>query len=48
VLDDNLLACSAPHIEAVFSMLKRNKKAGPVQFTGGLEAKRLDRIKGNE
>ncbi len=42
VLDDNLLACSAPHIESVFEMLKRNKKAGPVQFTGGLEAKRLE------
>jgi hypothetical protein len=42
VLDDNLLACSAPHQKAVFSMLKRNKKKGPVQFTGGLEAKRLE------
>lgn len=42
VLDDNLLACSEPHQKAVFDMLKRNKKAGPVQFTGGLEAKRLE------
>ena len=41
VLDDNLLACSEKHQRAVFAMLKRNKKAGPVQFTGGLEAKRL-------
>lgn len=42
VLDDNLLACSEDHQRAVFAMLKRNKKAGPVQFTGGLEAKRLE------
>lgn len=41
LLDDNLLACSESHQKAVFEMLKRNKKAGPVQFTGGLEAKRL-------
>ena len=42
LLDDNLLACSEEHQRAVFAMLKRNKKAGPVQFTGGLEAKRLE------
>lgn len=42
LLDDNLLACSEDHQRAVFAMLKRNKKAGPVQFTGGLEAKRLE------
>ena len=42
VLDDNLLACSEEHQRAVFAMLKRNKRNGPVQFTGGLEAKRLD------
>lgn len=41
LLDDNLLACSENHQRAVFAMLKRNKKAGPVQFTGGLEAKLL-------
>lgn len=41
LLDDNLLACSDQHQQQVFAMLKRNKKNGPVQFTGGLEAKRL-------
>lgn len=39
VLDDNLLACSERHIREVFTMLKRQR--GPKQFTGGLEAKRL-------
>jgi hypothetical protein len=39
VLDDNLLACSIPHIRAVFAMLKRQKQKP--EFTGGLEAKRL-------
>lgn len=39
VLDDNLLACSEPHIRSVLTMLKRQKN--PVEFTGGLEAKRL-------
>lgn len=42
LLDDNLLACSEDHQRAVFAMLKRNKRNGPVQFTGGLEAKRLE------
>ena len=42
VLDDNLLACSEEHQRAVFAMLKGQKKNGPVQFTGGLEAKRLE------
>lgn len=36
VLDDNLLACSRQHVEAVFRMLGRQK--GRVQFTGGLWA----------
>jgi len=36
VLDDNILACSDKHIDAVFSMLRRQKE--PVKFTGGLEA----------
>lgn len=36
VLDDNLFACSATHIQAVFAMLKQQVKR-PV-FTGGLEA----------
>lgn len=39
VLDDNLLACSERHIREVFGMLKRQR--GRVEFTGGLEAKRL-------
>jgi hypothetical protein len=42
VLDDNLFACTEEHQRSVFAMLKLNKKAGPVQFTGGLEAKRLE------
>lgn len=41
VLDDNLLACSDEHIKAVFAMLK-SQKMGRVQFTGGLEAARLE------
>lgn len=40
VLDDNLLACSEKHIRAVFDMLKR-QRLGRIQFTGGLEAARL-------
>lgn len=40
VLDDNLLACSRPHVEAVFAMLQRQKRRP--RFTGGLEAKRLE------
>jgi len=42
VLDDNLLQCPEDHVREVFAMLKRNKSRGPVQFTGGLEAKRLE------
>jgi hypothetical protein len=43
VLDDNLLACSRPHIEDVFRMLSEQKATGhQVQFTGGLEANRLE------
>lgn len=41
VLDDNLLACSEPHIRSVFAML-REQKMGRVEFTGGLEAVRLE------
>jgi hypothetical protein len=37
VLDDNLLACSEAHTQAVFAMLARQKESP--QFTGGLEAK---------
>lgn len=40
VLDDNLLACSRPHIESVFAMLRRQKHR--IEFTGGLEAKLLE------
>lgn len=36
VLDDNLLAAPRPHVEAVFDMLRRQKRR--VEFTGGLEA----------
>lgn len=39
VLDDNLLACSEPHIRAVFAMLATQRRAA--EFTGGLEAARL-------
>jgi len=39
VLDDNLLACSETHVDAVFAMLDRQPH--PAQFTGGLEAARL-------
>ena len=40
VQDDNLLACSASHIRAVFDMLRRQPQAA--QFVGGLEAARLE------
>lgn len=36
ILDDNLLACSTPHIKTVFKMLKKQNE--PIEFTGGLEA----------
>ncbi|MFC5359561.1 hypothetical protein [Azospirillum himalayense] len=36
ILDDNLLACARPHVEAVFEMLRRQGRR--VEFTGGLEA----------
>lgn len=39
VLDDNLLACSETHIQAVFAMLARQKER-PL-FSGGLEARLL-------
>lgn len=39
VLDDNLLACSDAHVEAVFQMLSRQPRRA--EFTGGLEAKIL-------
>jgi hypothetical protein len=40
ILDDNLLACSQEHINAVFKMLFKQKDR--VRFTGGLEAARLE------
>jgi hypothetical protein len=40
ILDDNLLACPRPHVEAVFDMLRRQKRR--VEFTGGLEALSLE------
>jgi hypothetical protein len=39
ILDDNLLACSEGHIQAVFEMLSRQGRR-PL-FTGGLEAAKL-------
>jgi len=39
VLDDNILACSEKHVRKVFKMLHSQKN--PVEFTGGLEAARL-------
>lgn len=36
VQDNNLLACSRPHIEAVFAMLRRQKHAAI--FSGGIDA----------
>lgn len=40
VLDDNLLSCSRPHVEAVFAMLRRvsREQKRRIEFTGGLEA----------
>jgi hypothetical protein len=40
ILDDNLLACPREHVEAVFAMLRRQKRR--VEFTGGLEALALE------
>jgi hypothetical protein len=40
ILDDNLLACPRPHVEAVFAMLRQQKRR--VEFTGGLEALALE------
>ena len=40
ILDDNLLACPRPHVEAVFGMLRQQQRR--VEFTGGLEARALD------
>ena len=40
ILDNNLLACSKPHQEAVFQMLERQPRRP--MFTGGLEAARFE------
>jgi hypothetical protein len=40
ILDDNLLACPREHVEAVFAMLRRQRRR--VEFTGGLEALSLE------
>ncbi len=40
ILDDNLLACPRPHVEAVFVMLGQQQRR--VEFTGGLEALALE------
>lgn len=40
LLDDNLLACSRSHVDAVFDMLARQPQWP--EFTGGIEAKRLE------
>jgi hypothetical protein len=40
ILDDNLLACPRDHVEAVFAMLRRQKRRA--EFTGGLEALSLE------
>lgn len=39
ILDDNLLATPRPHVESVFTMLRRQTRR--VEFTGGLEARSL-------
>src|SRR5215472_11183765 len=40
ILDDNLLACPQPHVEAVFAMLRAQGRR--IEFTGGLEALSLE------
>jgi hypothetical protein len=40
VLDDNILACSRGHVNAVFDMLATQPR--PAEFTGGFEARRLE------
>jgi len=41
VFDNNILACSEKHVRNVFRMLRRQSE--PIEFTGGLEAKILQR-----
>jgi hypothetical protein len=40
ILDDNLLACPREHVEAVFAMLRQQRRR--IEFTGGLEALSLE------
>jgi hypothetical protein len=40
VLDDNLLACPRDHVEAVFSMLERQRRR--CEFSGGIQPARLE------
>jgi len=40
IQDDNLLACSQPHVEAVFKMLEAQKERP--KFLGGIEARLLE------
>lgn len=48
ILDDNLLAAPRDHVEAVFAMLRRQRREdwpgwdGRIEFTGGLEALALE------
>lgn len=50
LLDDNILACSESHRKAVFKMLAESSKRykQPIQFTGGLEAARMNQAIANE
>lgn len=40
ILDDNLLACPREHIEAVFAMLRRQRRR--CEFSGGIQPARLE------
>jgi len=42
VADNNLLACSQDHIEAVFDMLRQQPE--PIKFSGGLDAEIFQRL----
>jgi len=41
VADNNLLACTFPHLEGVFEMLRRQPQ--PIRFSGGLDARLFER-----
>lgn len=40
ILDDNILACPRPHVEAVFNMLRQQKRR--CEFSGGIQPARLE------